>query len=401
MRPSNDSAFWESDRDELLINPRLPHAERTIFENAWRRECERVAGEGLPGAGRIAIPTSGSAGKLKLVLIRKEALLVAARAANTHLASSSNDVWLKTLPDFHVGGLSIFARAFLSGAAVVDMRDGLAGGWSAEVFARELEAASATFTSLVPAQVFDLVASSIVAPSRLRAVIVGGGSLSDDLYKRARELGWPLLPSYGLTECGSQVATTPLRSLLEPAGISPELQPLSHVEVRSNQNRRLEILSAALFDGYLWLEGDTSRFEDPKRDGWFETEDLGTVNETGGLRIEGRQGEFLKIGGESVDLVRLDAKLEAAKLSLGILAREAALVPVPDERLGVVIHLVHASNSASIDDLVVQFNTAVAPFERIRAVHKIREIPYSAIGKLMRGSILELIGFSDGSRFKN
>ena len=35
----------------------------------------------------------------------------------------------------------------------------------------------------------------------------GGGAVSDELYRDARALGWRVLPSYGMTECCSQVAT--------------------------------------------------------------------------------------------------------------------------------------------------------------------------------------------------
>ena len=47
--------------------------------------------------------------------------------------------------------------------------------------------------------------------------MTGGGALDPSLYKQARDLGWPLLPSYGLTECGSQVATASLSSASDMA----------------------------------------------------------------------------------------------------------------------------------------------------------------------------------------
>jgi O-succinylbenzoic acid--CoA ligase len=115
-------------------------------------------------------------------------------------------------------------------------------------------------------------------------------------------------------------------------------------------------------------------FEDPKLDGWFITPDLGRIDGNT-LRITGRSGDFIKIGGESVDLTRLDRVLAE-------IATDAAIVPARDERLGHVIHLADAS--ADADSIVSAFNERVLPFERIRAVHQVDEIPRTELGKLRR-----------------
>ncbi len=389
MNPSVNGSFWVSSRDELLVNPRLPENEKRAFEAAWAGERGRVAGPPRSRGGRVALPTSGSAGALKLVLLSKAALLAAAAGANGHLRSDASDVWLKTLPDFHVGGLSIHARAFVSGASVVDIAGSSAGGWSPEKFLAALGASGATLTSLVPAQLFDLVSAGKRPPPALRAAVVGGGALAPALYARSRDLGWPVLPSYGLTECGSQVATATLESL-SAAGVDPTLALLPHVEARETPEGRLELKSAALLEGYLWPSGEASRFEDPKTDGWFATEDRGRVDAVNrALTVAGRVGDFIKIGGESVDLSTLEAKFEAAKLSAPPPGKDVAILAVPDERLGAVIHLLHEGpETAAIRSLIAAFNAKVAPFERIRSASGVERIPRSGIGKLLRAAAL-------------
>ena len=98
---------------------------------------------------------------------------------------STRDVWCAVLPDFHVGGLGIQARAHLSGARVVPM------DWSP----RALAASESTIVSLVPAQVHDLVEAGVPPPARLRAVLVGGGGLDAGLDARVPRPGagrcWP------------------------------------------------------------------------------------------------------------------------------------------------------------------------------------------------------------------
>lgn len=328
-----------SHESHVLLNPRMPEEERRRLESFV-----------VDLSGHVWLSTSGTTGALKLTALSKRALLASAAAVNRHLQSDAKDVWLCVLPAFHVGGLGIHARAFLSGARIV------AGGWD-----------GVTLASLVPAQVSDLVRDRVVAPRSLRAVVVGGGVLSEELYSAARELGWPLLPSYGMTECCSQVATATLESR--------ELLLLDHVEARVEADGRLALRSEALLTGYATEEG----FVDPKVDGWFLTEDVGAV-EGPVLRVEGRRGDFIKIGGESVDLSRLDRILAG-------LGADAAVFPVPDERLGHVIGLAVASGDA--EAVAAAFNARVFPFERVRRVVRIAEIPRTALGKIMRARLGE------------
>src|SRR5207253_1068669 len=87
------------------------------------------------------------------------------------------------------------------------------GEWNPARTVKKWKDRKVTLTSLVPTQVFDLVSANLTAPKNLRAAVIGGGALDPSLYLKARELGWALLPSYGLTECASQVATASLDSL--------------------------------------------------------------------------------------------------------------------------------------------------------------------------------------------
>ncbi|HEX2751219.1 MAG TPA: AMP-binding protein, partial [Verrucomicrobiales bacterium] len=179
--------FWTQTGSLLLINPRSPLTQPA---------------DSLP-PGCLLFATSGSTGTPALICLTRQAMLANAAAVNAWLDSSRSDIWLRSLPLFHVGGMSIHARAFLSGAQVVCDDE----KWDPDRFVRILEKNGVTLTSLVPAQVHDLAAAGHPAPSSLRAVIVGGGALPGGLWKEARHLGWPLLPSYGLTEASSQVAT--------------------------------------------------------------------------------------------------------------------------------------------------------------------------------------------------
>lgn len=384
---------WRSTEPVLLLNPRLPNTERAAYENAWQRELKRRKEKRLT-TDLIGLATSGTSGALKLVLLTRSAFLASAQAVNEHLESSVEDTWLKALPDFHVGGLSIFARAFITGATVVESKPH-EGVWSASAFTEEVKHTKATLVSLVPAQVFSIVQSKVRAPDSLQAAVIGGGALANDLYMLARELRWPVLPSYGLTECCSQVATALLGTTRRAGGEMPRPHLLSHIKARVSETGKLELKSPALLEGYIKIKGGESLFEDPKRDGWFETEDRVELIDDE-LVVLGRDSDFLKIGGESVDFARLQSKFEDLRIFAARLNElpDFALIAVPDPRLGQVIHLLCASSGVApraVENLVESFNQEVLPFERIRQVHMLANIPRSSLGKLLKQEALDLI----------
>jgi o-succinylbenzoate---CoA ligase len=352
------SLDWFSRETHLLLNPRMPPAERTRLESIVR--------DLPPLEGHVWIATSGTTGTIKLASLAKTAMLASAGAVNRHLQATSQDVWACVLPDFHVGGLGIHARAALSHSRVLTME------WDPSLFTAQT---TVTLSSLVPAQVVDLVQAGLRAPAAMRAIVVGGGPMPPGLYEEARALGWPVLPSYGLTEACSQVATA-LRD-------SPELRVLTHVEVRIVDGK-IALRGPSLLTGYgLVGEDGLAAFVDPKVDGWLQTEDRGLLRGDV-LEVFGREGEFVKIGGESVDLRRLDAILDRVRGRV-----DAAVVAVPDERLGSVIHLAATDEVARIRS---EFDRQVHPFERARRAHAVERIPRTALGKLMRSELVGLIG---------
>jgi O-succinylbenzoic acid--CoA ligase len=334
---------FRSDESHVLLNPRLPAEER-----------ERLTHD-LPRLERhVFVTTSGSTGALKLVALSKEAILASAAAVNGWFGTTAADVWCCVLPPFHVGGLGVYARAHLAGAGVVAME------WEPRAFA----ASPATLASLVPAQVHDLVAGELRAPAGLRGILVGGGIFEPPLADRARELGWPVHASYGMTECASTIA------------IGEPLELLPHLDASIDDEGRLALRGRSLLTGYV--EGGV--LVDPKVEGWFVSEDRAELSGRT-LTLTGRPSDFVKIGGESVDLRRLDAILAA-------ISRDAAVVAMPDERLGHVIHLAVTREDASIAEA---FGALVLPFERPRQVHVVEEIPRSPLGKLLRGELAKRI----------
>jgi len=376
---------WQSSSTEILLNPRLPQQEQQLL-------CDTLHAFNLKA--HVWLATSGSTSRAneggKWVALSKEAILASAYAVNQHLQSDSSDIWLNPLPDFHVGGLGIWARSYLSGAKCIDYTQASLSKWNPVECYQTLVESRATLTAMVSAQLYDLVRLELRSPATLRALIIGGGALQPALYAKAIELGWTVLPSYGLTECASQVATA---SLIQNSGDTkeslPPLQLLPHLQAVITPTGLIGLKGNAVLTAYAVSTQVGMQLIDPKQDGWFYTEDRGIL--TGNtLQILGRSEGFLKIGGESVEMKRLEGIFEELRLELKI-SCDVALIAFPDERLGSVIHLVATESNSTIEECMQRYAARVLPFERIRELHVVEEIPRTALNKLRKEEVLQLI----------
>jgi O-succinylbenzoic acid--CoA ligase len=336
--------------------------------------------------------TSGTTAKnyhQRWVCLSRKAIMASASIVNMHMACQEEDVWLSPLPRFHVGGAAIYARAYLSGARVHSI-----DCWEPKSFCYQIQQQKATLTALVPAHVYDLVARQLKCPTPLRAAIVGGGSLAPDLYCSAIALGWPLMPSYGMTECSSQIATAPLYSWMNRSAGTfsiPPLQLLPHIEARTDDQSCLQLCSPALLSCYALVSAEgCTELVHPLVDGWLTTEDR-VVIEGQNLKVLGRMADWVKVGGESVNLVPLQELLDSHCHQLGV-SGQAVLVPWPDERLGhVLVAAVTPAVESVLSELQELFHRQILPYERIRAVHTVPLIPKTPLGKVARQLLLDAI----------
>lgn len=334
---------FQNRQSYVLKNPRLP--KETQFPDVE-----------LPA--HIWIATSGTTGSIKWAALSKEALLHSASTVNAHFSIKEQDIWLNPLPSFHVGGLGIYARAHLTGSKVIPFH-----GWDPKAFHYQISLTKATLTSLVPTQLFDLIEANLKAPPTLRAVIIGGGYLDPSLFQKALALRWPVAPSYGMTECCSQIATA------FPGQY--QMQILPHVTLKGNP---LKVSSKSLLTAY-WTQG---QLHDPKEEEWLQTEDLVEI-ENNHLKFLGRKNDWTKILGENVHLLPLQVLLDTLAKPQGI---EAYLKFLPDPRKGSRIALITTHTEPT--SLISQFNSQVMPYEKIDDCLLVPHIEKSALGKVIK-----------------
>ncbi|MBT4762223.1 MAG: AMP-binding protein [Bdellovibrionaceae bacterium] len=339
--------------------------------------------------GIIWLSTSGSSGGQKLVALSKQAFLISAYSVNQFINSDKNDVWLNLLPLNHVGGLAVLARAHLSGARVVQEKW---ENWKTMDLLQVLTDQRISLMSLVPTHVFDIVQKNLKAPEHLRCIFVGGGKLSESLYVQARKLGWNLLPTYGMTECCSQVATAPLSSL--DSYDFPKAQVLPHMKLRIDKNGTLIIKSDALLNCYVYPDGKAVTVFDPIDKGWFTTEDIVELSTSDAgetyLNFLSRKSDTVKVLGELVNLTQLNFQFKEFMLrrdafnKLGLTTVEGSfkLLAHKNERAENQIDLlIAASDFFLVLPFVSEFNQTVKSFEKIQNVYLYKEIPKGNLNK--------------------
>lgn len=267
------------------------------------------------GEGAIAVFTSGSTGAPKAAVVSHGALRVSARGVVAWAGLRTGDRWLLDLPVAHVGGLGVVLRCAEAGAtlAVPDP-----GEWTADAIAR----LRPTHASLVSTQLRRLLASGADLSS-LRAILLGGSAMPDDLLAEAVARGLPVSPSYGLTEMGSTVTAVSLPADLDALATSGS--PLAGRKIRVREGQ-IEVGGATLFYGFL-REGTV--VSAAGLDGWYATGDLGRIDARGRLVVSGRAGLRFVSGGENVQ----PEAIERALLALDGVA-EALVVPVPSAEYG-------------------------------------------------------------------
>lgn len=341
----------------------------------WRDHTPVIAGD-RELADHALFETSGSSGKPKWVALSKEALLVSAAAVNRHLDVSHNSRWGLALPTHHVGGFGVAARVYEAGAKLCVYES----KWNAANFRDWLAREKVTHTSLVPTQVHDLIQLNSIAPPSLHAIVVGGGRLETATGQRARDLGWPVLASYGMTEASSQIATQALAELAKPYLPAPiSLLPIWNA--RTTADSRLEISGPALFSGYV-IDG----IYHPRESDWHRTADR--VELAGHfLTLLGRADTVVKILGELVDPAEIERELSA------IVGETVVVIAIPDERAEhALIPVFETSVAPKIAARAISaYNSQVPGFRRLSPPVFIAEIPRSPLGKIRRGELLELL----------
>jgi len=152
-------------------------------------------------------------------------------------------------------------------------------------------------------------------------------------------------------------------------------------ELSSGQDGMLQVKGPNVMKGYLHLEELTS---EAIRDGWYQTGDIGHIDEDGFIFITGRQSRFSKIGGEMVPHLGIEEAL--GKIIAGDEEElRAAVTAVPDERKGERLIVIYTKLDKTPDQIRQAMSEAGLPNIWIPSPDsfcQVEEIPVLGTGKL-------------------
>jgi o-succinylbenzoate---CoA ligase len=321
----------------------------------------------------LVVTTSGTTGAPKGAQLTADAL--AASAAATHDRLGGPGRWLLALPPYHIAGVQVLVRSLLAGTVPVELD--ISKGFDVSELpsaVREL-GPGRRYTSLVATQLAKALAdpAASAALADLNAVLIGGGPAPRPILDAAASAGIAVVRTYGMSETAG--------------GCVYDGVPLDGVRLRVDGDGRIVIGGATLAKGYR-NPPDPDPFAQP---GWFRTDDVGAVDDSGVLSVLGRADEAISTGGLTV----LPQPVEAALNSHAAVA-DCVVFGLADERLGqrVVAAVVLADGYAapSLDTLRAHVAATLDGTAAPREVHIVDALPMRGIGKVDRRALVHRFG---------
>lgn len=338
--------------------------------------------------------TSGSSGNPKVVPLRRRQIMFATHASAVNFKPDANRYWLLCLPLNHIGGISIILRSILYGSAIfrMDRFD----EQQIRVFLSENRLFQVA--SLVPTMLMRLLDDHLFQLHlEFKALLLGGGPITENLIEKSIERGVPIVSSYGMTETCAQIAANPM---LQPRGIYTPKKSVGTIfkpnEVQIRDPESGSVMPANEY-GEIWLKGPQviDEYESPEltarsfdEAGWFKTGDFGHLNRRGQLFLKNRRTDRIITGGENVDPVEVEAVLNKMD---GV--KDAAVTGIADSEWGqkVVALIVPVKDkTVELSRLTTTLKKQLSGFKIPKEIRIVSSIPKTSLGKIRRGELPKL-----------
>lgn len=296
----NGTPYTHNDIIDMRVDE-LPHI--STYERHTLLFCQQW----LLGQTLFSIETSGSTGRPKIITVKRSQMVASAKLTGQSLSLQPGDSALVCLSTEHIAGMMMLVRGFelrLSLTVITPSRNPL------KDFS---DKASFTFTSMVPLQlqeVFTKTPDKIPILNKMRAILIGGAPISENLLTMIRSLDAPVYHTYGMTETVSHIAFRRLNGHCK----SDYFTPLEGVELKSNDHGCL-IIKSPLTDNRTLITNDCVEL---RQDGLFRW--LGrfdNIINTGSFKV---QAEKVEIALEKIFQSQLYACLVNRRFFVGPLS---------------------------------------------------------------------------------
>lgn len=329
--------------------------------------------------------TSGSTGRPKGVLLHHGSLICNAEGVLAHTGIGPTDRLLHVMPLYHTNGINNqLIVPFLAGAEVM-----LMDRFKPEAALGRLRADGITYMTGVPT-IYARMLPHLMPGERfpsLRFLRCGSAPITPVLHRQIEEsFGVPLVVSYGLSEatCTSTMNPPEARRLgtigTVLAGQEVRLfDPVTGLEAPPGREGEIRIAGPALMAGYLGSD------EEPIKDGWLRTGDLGSFDADGYLAITGRIKDVIIRGGENISPALIERQLATHPA-----VRDCCVVGAPDADLGEVpVAFVVLKEGEELNEPALKafVNSSLARIYVPARIISIEVLPTNKVGKTDRKAL--------------
>lgn len=335
------------------------------------------------------LPTSGSTGNSKLVMLTHKNIKHNAEAHGERVGFSSNDTFMVTMPIYFssvittqiISALIFGVKIFLPELPL------LPRGLMTSIETRNVSGLSAVPTVLY--QLVEGLSSQKKVISRLKYMVVSGASLSEKLHNSTLSVfpNTDIIQSYGLTEASPRVSLmqrgekelscgTPVK------GVTVMINSKDGRSLSAHEIGEIWVSGPNIMKGYYKNEELTS---ETIINGWLKTGDLGYLDNNGRIFITGRLKNVINIGGnivhpEEIEMVLTNYK--GIKEVLVTLKTDVVYGEVP-----IVFIVLEDGISVNIADIRSYCRSYLASYKIPNEFVIIDALPKTGTGKIKRVSV--------------
>lgn len=325
--------------------------------------------------------TSGSEKEPKAVQLSHRNILHNVDNVPKIAAISCEDTFMTVLPLFHVFGLTVdFWLPIIMGSTIVTYPNPL-DYREVSKYVREYKA---TFIAATPSFFYGYLQKSDPGDfASVNFAIAGADKLPEKVHDGfLKKHGVKIYEGYGTTETSPVISSnTPTFNKLGSIG-----KPIPGVAVRildintdkvlgANQEGKVMVKGDLVMEGYL---GDLEETSLRIHNGWYDTGDIGVIDDDGFLWHRGRLKRFVKVGGEMVSLVKVEDLLSRLLPDDVI----CCVVDVPNPTKGSDVVAAVANGNFDMQSVLKHLKKELPPIAVPRQFYVIENIPMMASGKV-------------------
>lgn len=341
--------------------------------------------------------TSGTTGRPKGAIMSHKGIVCTFTFINRAWEIGSTDRLLHVLPTYHAHGLimatacPIFAGATILLMPKFDIDD---------MVAKLPETTVVMAVPTIYRRLLDHPRLTEDTCRNLRLLSCGSAPLSVELFDEILDrTGLPVVERYASTESGL-IAANPLNEPRRgsvgkvPEGVEMRLADEQGRPVEGGAVGRIQARGVNVFLGYWKREDLAASSMTP--DGYFDTGDLGRLDEDGYLYIVGRDKEMIISGGFNVYPREVEMALEQMD---GVAEAAVFAVPHPDYGEAVVAAVRLLDASLTEEQMLADLKGRLASYKCPKRIVPVAEIPRNELGKILKNDLraLGLVSFTEAA----